>query len=664
MSVRIVLTAAAVALLTHAADRPPEYKIDTIAGADTNKNDEGGPASLAFIESPTGIAVGPHGEIYFAERDGHRIRAINGAGTIRTIAGTGVPGRSGGGPAIAIETKLQSPDNVATDRSGAVYIADTFNHAIRKVTPDGRISTLVFPDQLRIPRGIAVDDRGNLYVADSANHVIRKIDGRGQASILAGTRKEGWGGDGGSALKAQLQFPDGLAIDRSGTLYVADSNNDRIRAIDHTGKIRAVAGSSDGYDGDGRQATKTLFVRPVHVAVDEQGNLFVAEEGKSRVRMINRSGIVCTVLGAAAPSPNCRAPLPFDGAPSGLALDRSGALYVSDSAYDQIFRVDANRMTAIAGIGPGDGIAATLARFSNLHASLDPMNLRVPRIALDRNGNIYVSDGSRVRMIDATGVVRTIAGANSGDVGGTGDGGPSRSALLSDPEGIAVNAAGAIFFADADRIRKIEKEIISRVAGDVQGAAGGEDQTAKVKSYLHGLALTPAGTLFATDINNNRLVKVDGEGTLRTVAAAPLNYPTGVAADAGGALYICDSGNHAIRRFGPDGVMTSLTAAGVAGFYGDDGPAASARLRSPKGIAVGRDGVIYIADTGNHRVRTIRNGIIYTIAGKNSRGFDGDGGPAGAAHLDTPSDVAVDDAGNIYVFDYGNGRIRKLTPIQ
>jgi DNA-binding beta-propeller fold protein YncE len=143
-----------------------------------------------------------------------------------------------------------------------------------------------------------------------------------------------------------------------------------------------------------------------------------------------------------------------------------------------------------------------------------------------------------------------------------------------------------------------------------------------------------------------------------------LNQPTDVAVDASGAIYICDSGNHSIRRIGPDGIIRSLTASGVSGFYGDGGPAEAARLSGPKGIAVGRDGAIYIADTENHRVRMIWQGNIYTIAGKTSKGFDGDGGPATAAHLATPSDVAVDDAGNVYVFDYGNGRIRKLTLVK
>ena len=268
--------------------------------------------------------------------------------------------------------------------------------------------------QLSRPAGLALDGSGNLYVAENVTHRIRRIDADGVITTIAGTGERGSGGDGGPATEAQFFFPDDLAVDGSGNLYVADKNNNRIRRIDTQGVITTIAGTGErGFGGDGGPATEAQLVRPAGLALDGLGNIYVVDSGNNRIRRIDADGVITTIAGAGERGsggdggPATEAQFFF---PDGLALDGSGSLYLADINNNRIRRIDAEGViTTIAGTGErgfgGDGGPATEAQLSG------PAGL-----ALDGSGNLYVTDfiNSRIRRIDAEGVITTIGPPNGG----------------------------------------------------------------------------------------------------------------------------------------------------------------------------------------------------------------------------------------------------------
>lgn len=286
------------------------------------------------LSQPNGIAVDSRGGILVL--DGNRVHRISN-GTITLVAGTGTSGFSGDGKSAKLATLslFVFPDTraqgLAVDKDGNVYIADYGNHRIRRVDLDGRITTiagtgivggsgdegLATDAALWFPRGLAFDQLGNLFVADSGTNRVRVIDTRGYIHAFAGTGDIGDAGDGESASAAQLSGPAGLAIDQaSGTLYIADAGNHRVRKVTTDGKISAVAG--------------TGFVLPVAIATDDRGDVFVADEGTNRVQRIDARGAIARV---ATPGVDLRAPL-------GVAVDRSGYVYVADMYNDRIVRLE------------------------------------------------------------------------------------------------------------------------------------------------------------------------------------------------------------------------------------------------------------------------------------------------------------------------------------
>jgi sugar lactone lactonase YvrE len=327
---------------------------------------------------------------------------------IQTIAGTGAPGFVGdNGPSV--QAQVNSPSAVAVDLLGNVYIADTRNHRIRKVDASGTISTVAgngvagfsgdggqaVNAQLNQPLGVAVDVSGNLYISDTLNNRIRKVDVHGRISTVAGNGSLGFGGDGGPATQATLSRPVGLAVDFFGSIYIADVDNSRIRKVDLTGRITTIAGSeTEGFSGDGGPASRAELSRPRDVAVDGLGNLYIADTNNNRIRRVDLNGIISTVAGNGEPG--------FSG----------------------------------------DGQAAIRA------------SLNFPRgVAVDSFGQVYISDmmNNRVRMVNFQGIISTVAG--NGQPGFGGDGGPAAQAQLHFPRGIRVAPSSAIYIADLDNHR-------------------------------------------------------------------------------------------------------------------------------------------------------------------------------------------------------------------
>jgi sugar lactone lactonase YvrE len=539
---------------------------------------------------------------------------------------------------------------------------------------------------------VAVDAAGNLFIADPFNRRIRRVEGAsGVITTVAGTGTEGFSGDGGLATDAQIDGPDGVAVDASGNLFIADANNSRIRRVDAaTGVITTVAGTgTEGFSGDGGPATSASLSGPTGVAVDASGNLFIADFFDNRIRRVDTAtGVITTVAGTGASGfsgdggPATSASLSW---PTGVAVDTSGNLFIADHRNHRIRMVDAatSVITTVAGAGPtgfgagsfsGDGGPATDAQLA------EPLD-----VAVDAAGNLFIADwrSHRVRRVKAaTGVTTTVAG------GGVGDGGPAISASLRSPSGVAVDALGNLFIADGgnNRIGRVDDAtwVIATVAGGTSGFSGdGGPATSASLNVPSGVALDASGNLFIADRDNNRIRRVDGvTGVITTVAgsgatglaagsfsgdggpatSASLNSPRGVAVDALGNLYIADGRNNRIRRVdGASGIITTVAGNGTSGFFGDGGPGTSASLSGPTGVTVDASGNLFIADTRNNRIRRVdgATGVITTVAGDGASGFSGDGGPATSASLNRPGAVAVDASGNLLIADARNHRIRR-----
>ena len=679
---RVVVTAGG-------AEAASGWRIDTFAG--TRDVGDNSPATAAWLRGPEGVAVDGAGNLFIADRDNHRIRKVDTAGVITTVAGTGETGfRGDGGPATA--ARLFFPAGVAVDGAGNLFIADQYNARVRKVDSAGVITTVAglgnhgfsgdgspaTAARLFFPADVAVDGAGNLFIADTWNQRIRKVDTAGVITTVAGTGRSGFSGDGGPAPAARLFFPAGVAVDGAGNLFIADRGNYRIRKVDTAGVITTVAGTGrSGFSGDGGPAPAARLFFPAGVAVDGAGNLFIADQGNYRIRKVDTAGVITTVAGTGTrgfsgdggPAADATLTQPF-----GVAVDGAGNLFFADEGNHRIRKVDAaGVITTVAGTGErGDGGPA-------VNAPLD----RPSDVAADGAGNLFIADtwNQRIRKVDTAGVITTVAG--TGTRGFSGDGGPAAAARLNHPGGVAVDGADNLFIADwgARRIRKVDTAgVITTVAGTGRSGFsgdGGPATTARLNCPC-GVAVDGAGNLFIADEGTHRIRKVDAAGVITTVAGtgtsgfsgdggpavnAHLDRPSDVAVDGAGNLFIADQGNYRIRKVDTAGVITTVAGAGTSGFSGDGGPATAARLFFPAGVAVDGAGNLFIADRGNRRIRRVDTaGVITTVAGTGTCGFSGDGGPATAARLDRPVGVAVDGAGNLFIADSGNHLIRILTP--
>lgn len=471
------------------------------------------------------------------------------------------------------------------------------------------------------PQGLAAWGT-SVYVADSANDVVRVIDTL-TGEETAGDAVRGFAGDGGPASSARLSSPADVAVDAEGNLFIADGSS-RVRRVDAaTGTITTVAGNgSGGFSGDGGPAVQAQLLEPIAVEVDDQGNIFIAEAGNFRVRKVAASGIITTVAGSGVPG-NSGDDGPATSArmsPFGLAVDASGNLFIS-AGNNRVRKVDASGTnTAYAGSGlsgsQGDGGPATTA------------NLWGPAgLAIDGGGDLLIADrlNHRVRKVDGTTrVISTVAG--TGIAGSGGDGAPATSAQLDSPWGLAVASDGQLLIGDRLRVREVD------VSGTITTAAG------------------------------NGFQSIGGDGG--PAVSAQIGKPDAIAVDPAENLYIVDRFNNRIRRVDPAGIVTTYAGTGPSGtgsFGGDGGPAEVARLNGPRDAVPDGAGGLFIADRGNHRIRRVAaTGAISTYVGTGSPGFSGDGGAASQAQLNAPAGVAVDGTGNLFIYDVQNRRIRKV----
>ena len=273
--------------------------IDTVAGTgDPGYGGDGRPALVAQLNFPSGVAVDMAGNLYIADSGNDRVRRVDPSGTITTIAGTGESGYDWDGPAVG--ARLAFPTDVAVDGSGNLYFTGPFSFGIRRVDAAGTLSEVAGSgepydgpeDEHRLSRdrGVAVDASGNLYIANIYNNYVRSVDATETVTIIAGTKEPGYSGDGGPAVEAQLSFPADVAVDKAGNLYIADTGNHRIRRVDASGIITTIAGTGEpGFSGDGGPAADAQLASPYALALDGSGNLYVADLGNYRIRVLTQA---------------------------------------------------------------------------------------------------------------------------------------------------------------------------------------------------------------------------------------------------------------------------------------------------------------------------------------------------------------------------------------
>ena len=685
----------------NAQTAPSGYVITTVTGNGTaGFSGDGGVATSAELDFPSGVAVDGAGNLFIADYSNNRVRKVTPSGTISTVVGNGTAGFSGdGGPATSAE--LNGPSGVAVDGAGNLFIADYSNNRVRKVTPSGTISTVAgngtrgfsgdggpaTSAELDFPSGVAVDGAGNLFVGDQWNNRIRKVTPAGAISTVAGNGTAGFSGDGGPATSAELFRPGGGAVDGAGDLYIADMDNYRIRKVTPAGTISTVAGNGSlGFSGDGGPATSAELYQPTGVAVDGAGDIFIADNGNSRIRFVAPAGTINTVAG------NGAAGFGGDGGqatsaeidwPTGLAVDSGGDLFITD--YSRLRVLTPMTSTASSSYTISTVVGNGTTAFSGDGGPASSAALYEPAdVAVDGAGNLYIADtfNYRIRKVTPAGAISTVAG--NGISGFNADGGPATSAELGDPYGVAVDSAGNLYIADTmnSRIRKVTPAgTISTVAGNGTGGFSGDGgpATSAELSAPFGVAVDGVGNLFIADTTNSRIRKVTSAGTISTVAgngtfgfsgdggpatSAGLSAPFGVAVDGAGNLFVADAQNNRIRKVTPTGTISTVAGNGTAGVSGDGGQATSAELNRPLGVVVDSAGNLFIADTSNSRIRRVTPaGTISTVAGNGTGGFSGDGGPATSAELDAPFGVALDGAGDLFIADTYSDHIRKLTPI-
>ena len=751
-------------LLSGAASAQQDY-INIFAGGGPNNL----PAtSTSIYYEPWGVALDSAGNIYFTTavpQESRVWKVTKSTGILTIVAGTYYDGYSGDGGA-ATSAQLLYPYSIAVDNLGNVFIADAGNDIVREVNvTTGIITTIAGTPQewgysgdrgpatsalLYGPAGLAIDKNGNLFIADDGNNVIRMVvcatvaSGGGNCTpnagqttgyiyTIAGTGSGNpYNGDNQSATLANLYDPEGVTTDSAGNLYIADSSDELIRRVacgtgisgctapsgETAGYIYTLAGTGEspghpgtgGYNGDGILATAAELSGPVALTVDNEGNLFIADYNNTRIREVScvtktSNGGACspnagqvpnniyTVAGTGTEGYNgdnqaaTTAELYW---PNGIAVDSAGNLFIDDS-YNNIIREVPCSTSQLACAPPAGEYARYIYTVAGSYGAFPFVN-NVPAadsmlffpfaMASDSAGNIYITEnyGCAVYEVSAsTGNISNFAGS-LGTCSYGGDGGLATAAYLSWPSKIAVDSLDNVYIADQYNcvIRKVSGGVISTFAGTPQSCGYGGDSGAATSAQLNyptGVAVDNSGNVYIADQSNEVVRKVSG-GTISTFAgkqtlgagysgdngpatSAQLYYPADVAVDNAGNVYIADENNNRVRKVNPSGIITTYAGNGATGYLGDGVLAFETTLTNPQGVGVDSVGDVLIADYGNNRVRLVDGaGIIHTIAGGGSS--LGNNIPATSAELFDPTGVSVDPLGNIYVADYGNWLVRKI----
>ena len=591
-----------------AAGQDISYTIATVAGS--SWVGDGGPATSAVLFQAEGIAADVNGNLYIADSANHRVRRVTPLGIITTLAGTGFAGFSGdGGPANAA--------------------------------------------QLNSPYGVALDGTGNVFIADLGNARIRRIDGNGIITTVAGGGSLPAGGenDGTAATMVSLTSPRNVVWDRRSSIYISDFGGQRVYTLTQDGTLSTAAGTGiSGFSGDGLAATNARLSFPAALAFDRAGNLYIGDTQNHLIRKIS-NGSISSVARAALPT--------------GMAVDGFGTIYIADQGAGQILTIQNNGTVMAFGIAAHD-------------------------ICFRNDGYLYAADVTTAARISFTGPSLMVAGGGSAAFG---DHGPATAASLQHPAGVAMDMLGNLYIADREnnRIRRVTPDgTISTVAGTgIAGNSGDEELAVKATLNLPSSVTTDVhGNLYIADTGNHRIRIVSPSGTMLPFPSAGLSSPVYAVPDGKGNVFVADSDDGAILEAMADGAVKTVVANlksprgmtfDAAGnlYFTEAGGAHVKRLgagggltligegawKIPRGVAVDNAGNVYVADPGLQQVlRVGPTGAITVVAGTGTAGFAGDGASAVSSEMNFPWDVAAGRAGVLYVADLENNRVRSLTP--
>jgi serine/threonine-protein kinase len=540
-------------------------------------------AAQVSLLGPSAVAVDRAGDLYVAEAGAARITEVTTTGQVSTVYGP-APGSPG---VLAQENSSGSTDcllaGMATGPDGYLYVLCGHYGGILRISPAGAVSTVLNGEgssradgvplsevQLAAPSAIAVDAKGDIFYADAGAHVVREVTTGNAVRTIAGNGKPGATGDGGPARSAELQDPQGLAVDSAGDVYIAEGVANRVRVVHTDGTIATFAGNGQNTGGsaDGTPAVSTSIVDPAGLAVGADDSVYVTS-GSTIVHV--KGGVATSIAGGQAPGFN----------------------------------------------GPtGDGGSAQTAQ-------LDPMST----LAVDRNGDVYFDDllANRVREVSADGNVTTVLG--DGQSRSSGNGGAATDASLNLPDAVVWDD-GSVLVAEG---------------------AGGQVRRISPNGTITDFAGT--GPCTAVQVRN-------GE----KATDACLQAPDGLAVDGRGDVYIADGEASMVYEVSPDGNIKAVAGGGQPkSGVGDGGPATGASLLYPSGLAVNAAGDLFIADTGHNRVRELSHGDIKSVAGNGGNQPTGDHKQAKAAGVDAPGGLAFDAAGDLFVVE-GSGAVRQISP--
>ena len=669
---------------------------------------DGNQASKSLIYAVTGLAMDIKGNVYFADADGSRIRKVSPTGVISTVAGNGVKcdhAQVCGDGAVATSANLNLPESVVLDASGNIYIADSFNNRIRVVNtqkttitiagvsiPAGDIQSVAGLENditgcsnsqtacgdggpankayLNLPYGVALDHLGNIYIADTLDQKIRVVNTQATTITIAGvsiapgdiqtvigngiacTNPVSGCGDGKAPTSAEVTRPQGIFVDASSNILVADTGDSRIREVSSTTNLISTVVNSAGtagLSGNGGPAASAQLDLPGGIWEDSTGNYFVADSGNAIIRVVNNQTSAITVGGTTIQSGDIQTIAGGGNAGDGgsptkatLALpwdvvEHAGNIYIVDQGNNKIREVvnplsSSPTITTVAGNGSagysGDGGLATAA------------TLNAPSsVAFDASGNLYIADSDNVviREVNAsTGIISTVVGNGSSCYPTTatcGDGGVATSASFSFPLNITFDLSGNFYISDWQGY-KVRKVVPS----------GGNVATGTIS------------TVAGTGVSGSK-----GNGGAAT--SANLNHPAGLVVDSSGNIYISDQYNNEVRQVNTSGIINDWALNGDAKLAGDGLPAGQASMWNPLELAIDPSNNVYISGGNNNVVQRISavTGIFSNVAGSATNsiqgGYGGDKGPAISAKMANLG-AWVDASSNLYVADGGNNRIR------
>lgn len=679
MLLKLVLFALALSL-------PAQQIVTTLAGTEWVFPADGAAALNTPLSPVLASAIDPQGRLVFADSLNHIVARLEASGTVTVIAGNGVRGFSGDG-GDARRASFDQPRGIAIDRAGNIFISDGRNFRVRRVDTRGIVTTVVGRGSSGFsgdggpataaavsPWKLALDTAGNLYIVDYDNSRLRKVTPNGTIDTIAGNGKNTYSGDGRPARESSL-VPFDVVVDPAGRIVVSDTINYRVYRIGTDGIINTIAGNGTrGTTGDGGPAIAAAITNIAGLAIDPAGNIILADTSSRRVRRISSAGIISTLAGGGGPDVTTTPSDPLRsaiGLVTNVTYDPQGRLYISDADDPRflLMSADGRSIQKIAGNGKFKDLPPNTP--ASLVTITEPMG-----IAVTAAGAVYFSEygGHRVNLISREGFATTVTGTgvNSCCVDG-----PATLGRVSFPAGIAVAPDGALLIADSNshKIRRVANGQISSIAGTtfVSGSTGdgGPGNNAQLNQPW-GIAVDAAGNIYFSERTGHRIRRIDTRGTITTYAGngvpaysgdggrateASLSSPAGIAFNTAGELLIADYSNHRIRVVSTNGVIRTVAGTGVA-TNSTDG------VRFPFGLAADKRGNIYFTSDGSGLVRRIdQNGVISTFAGTNAYGFSGDGGSPTAATFSRPFNVATDDAGNVYIADTQNNRIRVVRSV-